>query len=345
MKTIAATSKGDESSLAFRKAGADNRKDSLNKPLLVVAGVVTAAFWTLAIVLCLSTGAMFALWNFLYIGSSIGLGLGLYAVLPKKKKHIGRRVAQFMVGGYMLVYLGLMGRENMQIEGFFFYILMGFFAASLVHYSVAKIVGPLLFGRGWCGWACWTGAVLDLLPYSGKKRKTGLIAKWGYLRYVSLGLSVGVVVVAWFGLGYHPRSQSLNELYWLLAGNAAYYVLAIALAVLLKDNRAFCKVACPIPVLQKALGRFSLVKVKGDPAKCNGCGACTKICPMDVDPLKHTQQRRRVPSSECTWCFSCINACHRGALSVTFGLDASGRRDPLVKPAAVLSSGSETAKE
>ena len=131
MKTIAATGKHDESSLPVPKPGADNRKDSLNKPLLVVAGVVTAAFWTLAIVLWLSTGAMFALLNFLYIGSSIGLGLGLYAVLPKKKKHIGRRVAQFMVGGYMLVYLGLMGRENMQIEGFFFYILMGFFAASL----------------------------------------------------------------------------------------------------------------------------------------------------------------------------------------------------------------------
>ena len=85
MKTFAATSKHDESALTPIKPGADNRKSSLNKPLLVVAGVVTAAFWTLAIAFWLSTGAPFALWNFLYIGSSIGLGLGLYAVLPKKK--------------------------------------------------------------------------------------------------------------------------------------------------------------------------------------------------------------------------------------------------------------------
>ena len=41
----------------------------------------------------------------------------------------------------------------------------GVFEAATIHYAVAKIFGPLLFGRGWCGYACWTAMVLDFLPY------------------------------------------------------------------------------------------------------------------------------------------------------------------------------------
>lgn len=39
------------------------------------------------------------------------------------------------------------------------------FEAAAIHYAVAKIFGPLIFGRGWCGYACWTAMVLDFLPY------------------------------------------------------------------------------------------------------------------------------------------------------------------------------------
>ena len=39
----------------------------------------------------------------------------------------GRELTQFLVGSYMLVFLGLICRENMQIEGFWFYIASGIF--------------------------------------------------------------------------------------------------------------------------------------------------------------------------------------------------------------------------
>jgi hypothetical protein len=51
----------------------------------------------------------------------------------------------------MLGFLGLLMKENMQLEGFFFYMFTGFFAGSVIHYMVAKIFGPLVFGRGFCG--------------------------------------------------------------------------------------------------------------------------------------------------------------------------------------------------
>lgn len=38
----------------------------------------------------------------------------------------------------MLVYLGLISNENMQIEGFWHYLFLGVFQAATIHYVVAK---------------------------------------------------------------------------------------------------------------------------------------------------------------------------------------------------------------
>lgn len=44
----------------------------------------------------------------------------------------------------MLLYLGIISCENMQIEGFWYYLFLGVFEAATIHYAVAKIFGPLL---------------------------------------------------------------------------------------------------------------------------------------------------------------------------------------------------------
>jgi hypothetical protein len=97
----------------------------------------------------LATGKLFYLLNFGYIGAFLSVGLFL---MSRKSKH-ARRVVQLGVGLYMLVGLGVFGRENMQIEGFWYYLFGGLFQAAVINYLVAKIAGPLTFGRGWCGWA------------------------------------------------------------------------------------------------------------------------------------------------------------------------------------------------
>lgn len=122
-------------------------------------------FWGLAILLWSISGAVFYLFNFGYIGTSIALGIFLIQALPKKHKAWGRRTSQILVGGYMLFFLGFFNRENMQLEGFFMLLLSGVFAAATMHYLIAKIVGPLIFGRAWCSYTCWTAMILDLLPH------------------------------------------------------------------------------------------------------------------------------------------------------------------------------------
>ena len=109
--------------------------------------MMLAIFEIVAVTLWLTKDNLFYLFNFSYIGISISLGVFLFI---RKYKH-ARHIVQLLVGLYMLIYLGLICNENMQIEGFWYYLFTGVFEAATIHYVVAKIFGPLLFGRGWCG--------------------------------------------------------------------------------------------------------------------------------------------------------------------------------------------------
>jgi polyferredoxin len=300
-----------------------DRLFQLNLKKLVVPGIVMLAFWGLATALWRSSGEIMALFFFGYIGTSVGIGLGLYAALPKRKKPLGRRLALFLVGAFLFGFAAVAGRENMQIEGTMFGLLGGVVQAAVVHYLIAKIFGPVLFGRLWCGWACWTVMVLDLLPF---KRSSGrLPGKWGWLRYAHFLLSLGLVLTLWFGFGVRGGAVGESALFWFLVGNLLYYALGIALAFALKDNRAFCKYVCPVSAPLKLTARFSLLKVGGDAEQCINCQACVKMCPMDIRVPEYVLDGQRVLSTECSLCQTCISVCAQDALKLSFGFDVGGK--------------------
>ena len=293
---------------------------------LTIPVILFIFFWTLAILLWQLNKNIFYLFNFGYIGTAIALGVGAYDLLPRKKKPSGRRLAQLLVGIYLLGFLGLYKYENMQIEGFFFYLLAGIFGGSVIHYLVAKVINPIIIGRGWCGWACWTAMVLDYLPY--KKNKTGrLSSKWEKLRYVHFGFSLALVLILWFLYGYKPEHSSTTVLMWLIVGNTFYFGSGIILAFILKDNRAFCKYLCPITAILKISSRFALFKIDGDFEKCTDCKACTHACPMDIDIPKYLKAGVRVLSTECIICQTCTTVCPEKNLTMTFKLDIGGKEE------------------
>ncbi len=229
-----------------------------------------------------------------------------------------------LIGIYMLGFLGLLKRENMQLEGFFFYLLAGFFTGSVVHYLVAKLFGPLLFGRGFCGWACWTAMVLDFLPF--KKNPGGRVgAKWEMWRYVHFVVSLFLVVILWFYFDYRPIHMGDSELAWLVGGNAFYFGSAILLAFALRDNRAFCKYLCPITVILKLTSRFALLKIEGRAEKCTQCFKCVRACPMNINIPAYIERGERVLSTECIFCLTCTTVCPEEILKDTFKVDMGGR--------------------
>ena len=98
-------------------------------------------FETVAITLWKAKGNLFYLLNFSYIGGCLVLGTALFTA----GKRYARHFVQLAVGSYMLLYLGVISCENMQIEGFWYYLFLGVFEAATIHYAVAKIFGPLFF--------------------------------------------------------------------------------------------------------------------------------------------------------------------------------------------------------
>jgi len=285
-----------------------------------IPAILFLIFFTVAVTLWITKDNLFYLFNFTYIGLAIFIGTSLTAVLPKRIKQRGRLVTQFLVGAYMVFFLGIYGKENMQIEGFFIYLFMGVFIGSTIHYLVAKIAGTFIFGRGWCGYACWTVALLDLLPW--KKPKEGRIPYLGGFRYIHFFGSLGFVLYLMLVLNDAPAIGSTRELYWFLIGNIVYYVVGFLLAFFLKDNRAVCKYVCPIPVVQKIGSRFSLLKIEIEQKKCVECFACERNCPMDIKLLDYMYEGKRVLSTECISCTACIHSCPTDAISYTKGFDA-----------------------
>ena len=260
-------------------------------------------FEGVAVILWKTKDNIFYLFNFSYIGTALAFGLFLF---QRDYKH-SRRIVQLLVGSYMLIYLGLISGENMQLEGFWYYLFTGVFEAATIHYAVAKIFGPLIFGRGWCGYACWTAMVLDFLPY--KTPRNGRRKNLEKIRYFTFILSL-VFVSSLFLLGVGNLERIM---FWsFLVGTILYYTVGIALAFGLKDNRAFCKYICPITVFLKPSSYFSLLRIKCNKDKCISCGKCRRVCPMDVDVTDNSRKRRN--GTECILCMECVKNCPKDAL-------------------------------
>ena len=261
-------------------------------------------FETIAVTLWVTLDNVFYLFNFSYIGTSISVGLILYG----QRKKYARNVVQFAVGLYMLVYLGFLCRENMQIEGFWYYLFLGVFEAATIHYIVAKIFGPLVFGRGWCGYACWTAMVLDLLPF---KTPQAPRKRWGYIRYIVFGASL--VFVSILFIFQIPNKEEI--MWWsFIIGNILYYLLGIIIACKCRDNRAFCKYICPVTIFLKPMSYFSLFRIKVEKENCISCGKCERVCPMDVEVPSNSRKKRN--ATECILCMKCIEECPKGALKL-----------------------------
>ena len=261
--------------------------------------------WLFFMTIALSLGLivhLFYLFNFAYIGTCVAVGLFLHMM----KFKYARQMVLFAVGLYMFVYLGIISHENMQIEGFWVLLFNGVFFAAVLHYLIAKIFGPLLFGRAWCGYACWTAMILELLPYKVPKNPRKRI---GFIKYIFFAVSLGFGVILFF----KKVPYMGNIMFWsFVAGNILYYGIGIIFAFVFKDNRAFCKYICPITVFLKPASYFSLLRVKIDTEKCISCKRCKKVCPMDVDMVNNS--RKRLNGTECILCLNCIEECPKRAL-------------------------------
>ena len=55
--------------------------------------------------------------------------------------------------------------------------------------------------------------------------------------------------------------------------------------------------------------RGGLMSLKKDVRKCNQCGVCNEVCPMDIQVVQQEMSRSDVSSFDCVYCLKCLDHC------------------------------------
>lgn len=300
----------------------DITRHRANVPYILPTLIIMLVLWGFGIVHWFIFHDIMKLLLFGYIGVFIGAGIGGYIAAADRYRPYARRLVILLLGSLLLIIAFVTNHGNMQLEGVFFALFAGGGTYIFIHYAIAKFIGPLIFGRIWCGWACWYAMIFDLLPYPFSHYRRP--AKWGWLRYIHLVVLIVMVAILWIGFRI-DGAEGTQGMAWFAIGVFAYYAVGISMAITLKDNRAFCKYLCPIAVPLKFTSQFSLLKVTGKPDHCTDCEVCIEMCPMDIRVKDYILAGERVLSTECTLCQTCISACPHDSLTLSIAFDKGGK--------------------
>lgn len=212
----------------------------------------------------------------------------------------------------------------------------------------------LLFGRGWCGWMCIFGGVVEAFSGGKKKRwtlskfrkkftsedKTFLTGLREEVRDIRYGALIGILLVS-FMLTWNVfcvlcwASWSLSTLH-LLAIFGIILIFAVILPFMTK-KRIFCLLLCPVGAVVGLLDRICPFSVKIDRDKCNLCYDCVPICPMYA-MAPHNIERGK-PNLDCVKCGKCMEVCPKDAIGMYLrgtSINAEAFFVPLAMAATVI---------
>ncbi len=193
-------------------------------------------------------------------------------------------------------------------------------------------VGALI-GRFVCGWLCPFGLIQDLLhkiPFP-KKIKTfrgdKLLRKLKYVILLVFVILLPLFLVDVIGQGspYFCKLICpvgtleggiplvlLNEalrgtIGWLYAWKNLLLFATIFLSIII--YRPFCKYICPLGAIYSVFNPISVFRYRVDQEKCTNCGACARVCKMQVDPVQNANHL------ECIRCGQCKKICPADAIT------------------------------
>jgi len=170
------------------------------------------------------------------------------------------------------------------------------------------------FGKVFCGWTCYLGAIQEFL-YIGKfkilqSEKAQKIMR--IIRYVIFGILLVQLFVTqdieWSRIG--PFKVIFN----LFSPNITGYVLLVILLLSsLFIHRPFCKMACPAGLAFGWVTKIPGASVLGITNSCAGCKTCSTSC--KINAITRDGKTSKLDNQECIMCGDCMSDCNIKSIS------------------------------
>ena len=164
------------------------------------------------------------------------------------------------------------------------------------------------FGKVFCGWTCYLGAIQEFL-YIGKfkilqSEKAQKIMRT--IRYVIFVILIAQLTftqaIEWSKIG--PFKVIFNLFSPNLTG---YILLVILLLSSLFIHRPFCKMVCPAGLAFGWITKLPGASVLGITSTCSGCKTCNTSC--EINAITREGKTSKLDNQECIMCGECMNDC------------------------------------
>jgi polyferredoxin len=185
-------------------------------------------------------------------------------------------------------------------EASFALMVIGFFLA-------------ILFGPVFCGWVCPLGTVQEWVSTLGRKffrrrfnhfvpEKLDNVLR--YIRYIVLAwviymtASTSTLIFA----SYDPYFALFN-LWSSEVAIGGVIILAVTLGLSLFVERPWCKYACPYGAVLGLSNLFRIFSIRRSVTTCKADGACSIMCPMNIQ----VDTKTTVRDHQCISCLECTS--------------------------------------
>ena len=198
--------------------------------------------------------------------------------------------------------------------------------------AAAILVVCLVIPRGFCGYVCPLGTLIDLFDWLiGRRVQRFRLPPDGWWVHLKYYLLLGTLIAATWGvlvsgyvaaipvvtrgllfIGEPIQTASLRGSHLVPAWNAGHFVslalFGLVLGLGLLQPRFWCKYVCPSGALFSLGNLFRLTERKVE-SSCINCNKCVEICPFDAIKPDFTTR-----TTDCTLCQTCGGVCPTHAI-------------------------------
>jgi len=220
--------------------------------------------------------------------------------------------------------------------------LLAIALAALLSVTVLAYIGA----RWWCGWICPLSTIGELFNFLRKLIGFSYLkpTKTARITAVTSGVSLGLfsINLAYLytkidkegkfmgckipiypfckicpGQMVCPVASMAHSSYFVLPGMEwlfGFFKMGVVALTgffvigFMTSRRIFCRF-CPMGMFGGVFNRGAMLAIKKDPRKCNGCGICNEVCPMDINSIQKEMVKTDVSCFDCVYCARCIDNC------------------------------------